>query len=51
MLTAVFLLAALAPAPPQTLRLDYFHTGSATEERFALEVSSWKGPGRGRPTR
>ncbi len=34
--------AAAAPslagaAPPQTLRVDYFHTGNAREERFALE--------------
>ncbi|MEO8197580.1 MAG: peptidase M64 N-terminal domain-containing protein, partial [Thermoanaerobaculia bacterium] len=27
----------LAAAPPQTLRVDYFHTGNAREERFALE--------------
>ena len=26
-----------AAAPPQTLRVDYFHTGNAREERFALE--------------
>jgi IgA Peptidase M64/Peptidase M64 N-terminus len=32
-------LAALAsPAPPaRTLRVDYFHTGNATEERFSLD--------------
>jgi hypothetical protein len=28
---------ALAAAPPQTLRLDYFHTGSASEEIFSLD--------------
>ena len=46
----LFLLAAFAFAgssalraaspqgtPPQTLRVDYFHTGNAREERFALE--------------
>ena len=32
------ILAALAlAAPPRTFRVDYFHTGSATEERFALD--------------
>ena len=31
--------AAAAPAaePPPTLRLDFFHTGSATDERFSLD--------------
>ena len=28
---------ATAATPPQTLRVDYFHTGNAREERFALE--------------
>ena len=34
------LLAASAPAPsaaPHTFRVDYFHTGNATEERFSLD--------------
>jgi hypothetical protein len=32
------LLAALAlAAPPRTFRVDYFHTGGAAEERFALD--------------
>jgi hypothetical protein len=35
------LLAALVTlavaAPPRTLRVDYFHTGTATEERFSLD--------------
>ena len=35
---ALTMLLLAAPAePPRTLRLDYFHTGTATEERFALE--------------
>ena len=38
-----FLLAA-----PATIRLDYFHTGSASEERFALDTvvqeGAWPGP-------
>lgn len=29
--------ALRAAAPPPTLRVDYFHTGNAREERFALE--------------
>ena len=29
--------ATASAAPPQTLRVDYFHTGNAREERFALE--------------
>jgi hypothetical protein len=29
--------AAPAAAPPRTLRVDYFHTGNATEERFSLD--------------
>ena len=29
--------ALTAATPPQTLRVDYFHTGNAREERFALE--------------
>jgi hypothetical protein len=28
---------AAAAAPPPAFRVDYFHTGSATEERFALD--------------
>jgi hypothetical protein len=39
---------ALAAATPRTLRLDFFHTGSATEERFSvdrlvLEPLPWPG--------
>ena len=50
----IALAALLAPAigataePPRTLRLDYFHTGSATEELFSVdrlvvEPLSWPG--------
>ncbi len=50
MLSPVFLLAAvLAAAPaPRAMRLDYVHTGNASEERFALEGVSIEGewPGR-----
>jgi hypothetical protein len=28
---------AAAPQPPRTFRVDYFHTGNATEERFSLD--------------
>src|SRR5215470_5558929 len=30
-------LASLADAAPRTMRVDYFHTGTATEERFSLD--------------
>jgi hypothetical protein len=35
--TALVLLAALAATPPRTFRVDYFHTGTASEERFAVD--------------
>ena len=28
---------ALRQVPPQTMRVDYFHTGNATEERFSVD--------------
>jgi IgA Peptidase M64/Peptidase M64 N-terminus len=28
---------AASAAPPRTMRLDYYHTGTATEERFSLD--------------
>ena len=37
-LTALFLTPQpTAAAPPLTMRVDYYHTGSATEERFSLD--------------
>jgi hypothetical protein len=46
MLFAGFL--AAADAIPRTMRLDYFHTGNAVEERFALDgvvlEGAWPGP-------
>lgn len=48
------LLAAVvlaAPTAPRTVRLDYFHTGSATEERFALDGLALEGEWPGRPDR
>ncbi|MBI4876424.1 MAG: IgA Peptidase M64 [Acidobacteria bacterium] len=38
-------------AAPKTLRLDYYHTGSATEERFALDGIVLEGPWPGAPGR
>ncbi|HEX8539651.1 MAG TPA: peptidase M64 N-terminal domain-containing protein, partial [Cystobacter sp.] len=38
LLLALLLAASPAPAPgPRTFRVDYFHTGNATEERFSLD--------------
>ncbi|HYG70556.1 MAG TPA: IgA Peptidase M64, partial [Anaeromyxobacteraceae bacterium] len=38
MLTTILLAASLAAAPaPRTLRVDWFHTGNATEERFSVD--------------
>jgi hypothetical protein len=34
---AVLLAAASAAATPRTMRVDYFHTGNAAEERFSLD--------------
>ncbi len=36
-LSPVLAIAAVAGTVPQTLRVDYFHSGNAREERFALE--------------
>ena len=53
LLAAAMLAASLtvSAAPPRTMRLDYYHTGSASEERFSvdrvvLEPLPWAG---GRP--
>jgi hypothetical protein len=47
-----FLAAAAAlAAPPPTLRLDYVHTGTAAEERFALDRVVLEGPWPGAPGR
>jgi len=34
---AALLVALVLAAPPATFRVDYFHTGTATEERFSLD--------------
>src|SRR5438034_8930136 len=41
--------AAAAAAPPAAMRLDYFHTGDAREERFALDAVVREGPWPGPP--
>ena len=48
LLIPLFLAAAVAAAPPRTLRLDYVHSGTATEERFSLDglVREGAWPGR-----
>jgi hypothetical protein len=52
MSAAVLLIAALAAAAePGTLRLDYFHAGTATEERFARDGLVLEGPWPGNPRR
>jgi hypothetical protein len=54
MLAPLLLLALLAAAPdgaPLTLRLDYFRTASATEERFALDGLVLEGEWPGNPRR
>jgi hypothetical protein len=56
MLSSLALVAALAAPPsdagtPRTLRLDYFHTASAAEERFALDGLVLEGPWPGNPAR
>jgi hypothetical protein len=43
-LLILFLLAATAAPPTATLRLDYFHTGDAKDERFALDAVVREGP-------
>jgi len=43
--------AGEAAATPATLRLDYFHTGGATDEVFALDAVTLEGPWPGNPDR
>ena len=55
MLPSLALAVTLAAAPadperPAALRLDYFHTASGSEERFALDGLALEAPaGRPRP--
>jgi hypothetical protein len=50
LLSATLLVAALAaaPVPPRTMRLDYYHSGSASQEELALDgvvlEGAWPGP-------
>src|SRR5690242_11669459 len=41
-------LTVVAVAAPRAMRLDYYHTGNATEEEFALEGVVAEGPWPGR---
>jgi hypothetical protein len=36
--------AAPLPIGPRTLRVDYFHTGTASEERYSLDGATLEGP-------
>ncbi len=45
---ASFAMAALAADTPRTLRLDYYHTGDANSEVFALDQLVLEGPWAGR---
>jgi hypothetical protein len=55
MLSSLALFAVLAAAPdpavPRTIRLDYFHTANAAEERFAEDGLVLEGPWPGNPAR
>ncbi len=54
MLSMLVLTVAASAAPPETprtLRLDYFHTASAAEERFAKDGLVLEGPWPGNPAR
>jgi len=37
LVTLVVFATAASGAPPRTMRVDYYHTGNATEERFSLD--------------
>jgi hypothetical protein len=47
----LLVLLAAAPRAPATMRLDYFHTGDAREERYALDAVVREGPWPGPPDR
>jgi hypothetical protein len=51
MLVLAVAVSAVPPGTPRTLRLDYFHTASASEERFALDGVVREGPWPGNPAR
>jgi hypothetical protein len=47
----ILMLAPLSAAEPRTLRLDYFHAGGASEERFSRDAVVGEGPWAGNPGR
>ncbi len=51
MLAWILAAAAVAAPAPRTLRVDYFHSGTASEERFAFDGAvlegDWAGPAEG----
>jgi hypothetical protein len=51
MLAIVIAGVLVSPAAPATVRLDYFHTGTAGEERFARDGVVLEGPWPGPPER
>jgi hypothetical protein len=51
LLLVAALQAPAGAAPPATLRLDYFHSGTAGEERFSLDGMAVEGPWPGNPRR
>ncbi len=53
MTISLLLLACLVAAAPEplTMRLDYFHTGTAAEERFSLDALVVEGAWPGNPSR
>jgi hypothetical protein len=50
-LTVLAAAAVAAASPERTMRVDYLHVGSASEERFALSGISLEGPWPGPPDR
>ena len=51
MISLTLALAAVLTAAPRTMRLDYIHTGTATEEQFALDGVALEGDWSGSPDR
>ena len=51
MISLALALAAALTAAPRTLRLDYIHTGTATEEQFAMDGLALEGDWPGSPDR
>ena len=51
MISLTLALAAALTATPRTMRLDYVHTGTASEEQFALDGVALEGAWAGPPNR